>query len=264
MSRQNIPGVLYSAVMVVAAAENQVRTDGAQPLGVLADYQPSLKEVLGHEGGYTNDPQDPGGPTNWGITLHDAQMYWRVDASAADVRAMPLSVAKDIYKAKYWDAVRGDELPTGLDYCVFDYGVNSGVHRAIPVLQRMLGVADDGVFGADTMKAVLAATDTPAKSKALIDAYQNERLLFLKGLKTWDRFGKGWAKRVQDVRTSALLMAGGMTNIQVPAPVTKLPRPVQPPLTPAGPAKPVPPQPATGFMGVLAAIFRVLFGTNKK
>jgi lysozyme family protein len=105
-----------------------------------SSYDDALKRVLVHEGGYSNHPSDPGGPTNWGITIHDARAHWKPDATAADVRAMPVAVAKQIYRSKYWDALRGDDLPAGVDYAVFDYGVNSGIGRAAKVLQRFVGV----------------------------------------------------------------------------------------------------------------------------
>src|SRR3954467_3513146 len=104
-----------------------------------SSYDEALRRVLVHEGGYSNHPSDPGGPTNWGITIHDARAYWKKEATAADVRSMPVDVAKDIYRSKYWDAMCCDNLPTGVDYAVFDYGVNSGIARAARVLQRLVG-----------------------------------------------------------------------------------------------------------------------------
>src|SRR5215813_11083100 len=103
-----------------------------------SSYDEALARLLVHEGGYTNHPSDPGGPTNWGITLEDARRYWKRDATAADVRAMPVAVAKDIYQSRYWAPLHGDDLPAGVDYAVFDYGVNSGISRAAKVLQRLL------------------------------------------------------------------------------------------------------------------------------
>ena len=99
-----------------------------------SSYDEALERVLVHEGGYTNHPSDPGGPTNWGITIHDARAHWKKDATAADVRGMPLAVAKEIYRSKYWDVLRCDDLPAGVDYAVFDFGVNSGVGRSAKVL----------------------------------------------------------------------------------------------------------------------------------
>lgn len=167
-----------------------------------ASYDECLKRVLQHEGGYSNDPGDPGGPTNWGITIEDARMYWRANATASDVRAMPLSVAKDIYKSKYWDKQRCDDLPAGVDDTVFDYGVNSGVGRSARILQEAVGVRPDGVIGEQTVAAALAAD--PVKT---IQYINDERLRFLKGLKTWRLFGVGWGRRVAEVKSFSLQLA---------------------------------------------------------
>ena len=166
-----------------------------------SSYDEALRRVLVHEGGYSNHPSDPGGPTNWGITIHDARAYWKTEATAADVRSMPVEVAKDIYRSKYWDAMRCDDLPAGVDYAVFDYGVNSGIGRAVRVLQRLAGTNVDGEVGPDT----IAATARTAAVK-LINQICDERLAFLQGLETWGVFGKGWGRRVREVRVAALAM----------------------------------------------------------
>ena len=165
-------------------------------------YDESLRRLLAHEGGYTNDPADPGGPTNFGITIFDYRKYVKPDATAADVRAMKVDEAKAIYRAKYWDAQRCDELPAGVDYAVFDYGVNSGIGRSKKVLQRIVGVPADGALGAATMQAVAAAD-----AKHTIAELCDERLRFLQSLRTWPVFGKGWGRRVAEVRQVALAMA---------------------------------------------------------
>lgn len=105
-------------------------------------YDVCLPLLLAHEGGYSNHPSDPGGPTNFGITIFDYRKYVNPRATAADVRAMTVEEAKRIYRARYWDAQRCDELPAGLDYAVFDYGVNSGTGRSAKVLRRLLGLPD--------------------------------------------------------------------------------------------------------------------------
>src|SRR5712664_1318708 len=106
-------------------------------------YEACLPLLLAHEGGYTNDAADPGGPTNFGITIYDYRKYVKPAATAADVRAMKLEEAKAIYRAKYWDAQRCDELPAGVDYAVFDYGANSGIGRSGKVLRRVLKMSDN-------------------------------------------------------------------------------------------------------------------------
>jgi lysozyme family protein len=167
-----------------------------------SSYDAALARLLAHGGGYANHPSDPGGPTKFGITLAVYRRYAKPGAKAADIKAMRLDEAKAIYRRHYWDALRCDELPAGVDYAVFDYGVNSGVGRAAKVLQRVCGVKDDGVLGPLTMAAVARQ-----ESKALIHAICDERLRFLRSLKTWRVFGRGWSRRVDEVRTSALAMA---------------------------------------------------------
>src|SRR5690242_18712533 len=166
------------------------------------NYDEALKRVLAHEGGYTNHPDDPGGPTNWGITIWDARKYWKRDADADDVRAMPLEVAKRIYKSKYWDAMRCDELPSGIDYAVFDFGVNSGPTRALKVLEDIIGVRETG-----NPDDVLIRTVKHLPAKPVVTELCDKRLAFLKGLKTWPVFGNGWGRRVAEVRGAALSMA---------------------------------------------------------
>jgi lysozyme family protein len=185
-----------------------------------ANYETSLKRVLAHEGGYTDDPRDPGGATNWGITIFDARMYWKRDATAEDVKAMPLDVAKRIYKSKYWDAMRCDELPAGVDYAVFDFGVNSGISRSLKFLEGIASVPVDGKAD-DTLIRTVA--NMPAKP--VITELCNKRLVFLQGLKTWPVFGNGWGRRVAEVKDAAIVMA---SNSATPA---SMPKPAKTPKT---------------------------------
>ncbi len=168
------------------------------------DYDEALRRLLAHEGGYSNDAADPGGPTNFGITIADYRKYVKADATAADVRAMRLDEAKAIYRARYWDAQRCDELPAGVDYAVFDYGVNSGIGRSGRVLRRELRLPDDTSVVTDAAIAAARGAD----ARALIVAICDERLVFLQSLKTWAAFGKGWGRRVAEVKAVALAMAG--------------------------------------------------------
>ena len=166
-------------------------------------FETCLSLLLVHEGGYTNHPSDPGGPTNFGITIEDYRRYVKVNATAADVRRMRLDEAKIIYREKYWDAQRCDELPAGVNYAVFDYGVNSGTGRSGKVLRRMLGLPDDSSTVTDAVIAAARAADP----KILIAAICDERLRFLQALKTWPVFGAGWGRRVAEVKSTALKMA---------------------------------------------------------
>ena len=166
------------------------------------NYAEALKRVLEHEGGYTNEATDPGGPTNYGITIYDARMYWKSNATAADVKAMPLEVAKQIYKSKYWDRMGCDNLASGVDYCTFDYGVNSGTKRAVSVLNSLKGSASQ-----------------------VINAMCDERMAFLQSLKIWPTYKNGWSTRVRDVRSFSLLLARGIAPIPAPPDIPK-PEPV--------------------------------------
>lgn len=165
------------------------------------NYDESLRLVLRHEGGYTNHPSDPGGPTNFGITIHDYRRYINPHGTAVDVRNMKLAQAAKIYREKYWDIQHCNEMPSGVDYAMFDYGVNSGVGRSQKVLQRILKVTVDGIIGAKTL-AALKAQDP----QFVVLAICRERLGFLRALRTWPVFGKGWGRRVQEVQDVALRM----------------------------------------------------------
>lgn len=167
------------------------------------NYAASLAAVLVHEGGYVNHPRDPGGATNKGVTqrVYD-DFRQRKGLPPRSVRSLEQSEVEAIYRKQYWDTVKGDELPKGVDYCVFDFAVNSGTHRASRYLQRAVGAAEDGQIGPVTLKAVNAM-----EPGCLIDGICNARMTFLKGLSTFDVFGKGWTRRVEDVRKHAKAMA---------------------------------------------------------
>lgn len=170
---------------------------------VASSWDEAIRAVLADEGGYSNHPSDPGGPTNWGITLADARHFWKADATADDVRAMPLKVATEIYRAHYWDAIAGDRLPAGVDYALFDYGVNSGIARAGKVLRRLLSLDPRTYAITDEVIAAVAKRD----ALALVRALCAERRAFLKSLKTWPVFGRGWSRRVDHVEKVALSLA---------------------------------------------------------
>lgn len=168
------------------------------------NFPQALDYTLGWEGGYTNHPSDPGGPTNWGITIHDVRRYLNPNATAADVKKLTKAQASKIYKEKYWDLQHCDQMPSGLDFAMFDYGVNSGIGRSQKALQRILKVTPDGIIGAKTL-AAMRQQDTQFMIRALCA----ERLRFVKGLKTWKVFGKGWGRRIVGVEDQAIKMMRG-------------------------------------------------------
>lgn len=179
-----------------------------------SNFEAALARLLAHEGGYSNHPSDPGGPTKYGITIADYRKYVKAGATAADVKAMTVAQAKAIYRARYWDAQHCDDLPAGVDYAVFDYGVNSGIGRSGKVLRRQLKLPDTTHKVSDEVIAAAGRAD----AAALVAAICDERLRFLKALKTWPVFGKGWGRRVAEVRAAALAMAQQATA--PPPPVT--------------------------------------------
>jgi lysozyme family protein len=168
-------------------------------------YDEAIARVFADEGRLQQPSIRSRRPTNWGITIADARLYWKTDASAADVRAMPKSVASEIYSTKYAAAVRYDELPAGLDYALLDYAIHSGIGRAGKVLRRWLGLPDDNAHVTDAVLAAVRARDARVGVVWICD----ERLAFLKRLKTWPVFGAGWGRRVAGVRATALQMARG-------------------------------------------------------
>lgn len=168
---------------------------------VAATYDAAMVRVFADEGGYTNDPVDPGGATNWGITIFDARKYWKADATPNDVRMMPKEVAKDIYKKHYARPMRYDDLPAGFDYSVLDAAINSGVGRAPVWAAKALGLAPTK----DINDIVKPANDAPDKVAA-IKSYWAVRLAFLKGLSTFWRFGKGWTRRCVQGEAAAVRM----------------------------------------------------------
>jgi len=166
-------------------------------------YDDAMRGVLAHEGGYSNDAADPGGPTKYGITLADVRRYLKTDAGADDVKALTIAQAQEIYAKHYAAPLRYDELPAGIDYAVLDYGINSGIARAGTVLRRCLKLADD----ASSVSEAVVAAARAADARSLVLAICDERLRFLQSLKTWDVFGNGWGRRVADVKAVALAMA---------------------------------------------------------
>lgn len=151
------------------------------------NFDQAFHQLLGHEGSFVDHPADPGGATCWGITERVA----RVNGYKGHIRDLPVSLAKQIYRASYWDAVRADELPAVVRYSVFDAAVNSGVSQSAKWLQRALGVTDDGAIGQQTLAAAKAADGHALKAKML-----GTRLQFMADLPTWPSFGRGWARRV--------------------------------------------------------------------
>ena len=170
-----------------------------------SNFNKCLELLLAHEGGFVNHPSDPGGMTNLGVTARVWEEWVGHDVDEKQMRALTHADVAPLYKRKYWDACRADELVSGVDYCVFDVAVNSGVGRAVKLLQSVVGATPDGGYGSITSALVKEAEKDPAR---LIEVYCAKRLEFLQSLKTFSVFGKGWSRRVAEVKEEALKMLG--------------------------------------------------------
>lgn len=176
-------------------------------------FESCLREVLRHEGGYSDHPSDPGGATNMGITRKTLARWRKIspwtDLPKSAVKALSRAEAAQIYRAQFWNPCKAGAMPAGIDLAVFDFAVNSGPDRAVRVLQAALGVAADGEVGPKTLAALRSADN-----KALINAICDRRLAFLRGLATFPVFGRGWTSRVAAVRAAALGAAKNSTSMQ--------------------------------------------------
>lgn len=153
-----------------------------------------MVQIFRHEGGYVNHRRDPGGETKYGISKRS---YPR-----EDILNLTKARAQDIYRRDFWDRVCGDDLPAGIDLVAMDPAVNSGVSRGARWLQQGLGVKADGVIGPLTIKRAQQASPVPVIQRACA-----ARMGFLRGLKTWSTFGKGWSRRVAEVEAEGVKMA---------------------------------------------------------
>ena len=153
------------------------------------------------EGGYSDNPADPGGPTNFGITLATLRAYeGDPNLTADDVKKLTSAVAKEIYRTAYWNRMQCGALPAGLDLEVFDFGVNSGPAESVKTLQRLVGVTQDGSIGPITLAAV-----AQFNVGDLIGRFAQARLAFYQGL-NMPEFEQGWATRVAQIQTAAATM----------------------------------------------------------
>lgn len=165
------------------------------------NFDAALKAVLVHEGGFVNNPKDPGGMTNLGCTKAVWEEHCGHPVDEKAMRALTPADVGPLYKRKYWDKVQGDELPSGVDYVVFDAAINSGAGRAAKWLQACVGVEVDGGLGPKSLAAVRAFD-----AKQLVSDYSKRRLSFLSDLSTWETFGKGWTRRVNEVEVFGLTL----------------------------------------------------------
>jgi hypothetical protein len=165
------------------------------------NFPKALAAVLVHEGGYVNNPADPGGETNLGCTKAVWEEHCGHPVDTKTMKALTPADVGPLYKRKYWDKVCGDDLPSGVDYVVFDAAINSGAGRAAKWLQSCVGVEPDGGIGPKTLAAVKAFDP-----QQLVKDYAKRRLSFMMDLTTWGTFGKGWTRRVNEVEAVGLTM----------------------------------------------------------
>lgn len=180
-------------------------------------FEHCLSHVLRHEGGYADHPADPGSATNMGITRRTLAEWRGVspwsDLPKSAVMALSRVEAAEIYQARYWSKCAADLLPTGLDFALFDFAVNSGPTRAVKYLQIQIGVEADGIVGPRTLSAVEKCRRGRG-AKQLIETLCDNRLNFLRGLNTFSTFGRGWTTRVATVRGQALKDASSFPETQ--------------------------------------------------
>ena len=178
---------------------------------MLSNWDKSFDMVIAHEGGFTNDERDPGnklpdgrkGSTMLGCTQANWEKYIGHQVTQDDMKALKKDDVKPLYKRDYWDAVKGDSLPAGVDYACFDFAINAGPSAARKMIQKALGVTADGAIGPATMKAI-----QEADALDLLEKFSHSKEAFYKSLPTFGTYGKGWLKRVADVQTSASTMIG--------------------------------------------------------
>ena len=164
-----------------------------------SNYDKCLKTILHHEGGYVNHPKDPGGETNLGVTKRVYQEH----GGTKDMKDLLVEDVAPIYKKGYWDKMKGDDLPGGLDLCVFDFGVNAGPGRAAKFLQSMIGTTVDGGIGPNTLAKVEEYVRENGEHET-VKKYQEMRQKYYEQLSTFATFGRGWTRRVEETTKLAL------------------------------------------------------------
>lgn len=167
-----------------------------------SNWPACFRATLKHEGGWADHPRDPGGATMKGVTLATFRRYVP-GASKSDLRNISDDMLSRIYREGYWHEVRGDSLPYGVDLVTYDAAVNSGPSRGAKWTQVACGAKADGRIGPKTLLKLQITAATVVVRKAT-----DARLRFLQGLRTWSAFGKGWGRRVGEVRAMGLQMAG--------------------------------------------------------
>ena len=163
-----------------------------------SNWKRSFELMLKSEGGFVNHKDDPGGMTNLGVTKRVWEQWVGRESNEKEMRNLTPAMVEPLYKRKYWDACKCDDLPEGLDYLVFDFAVNAGPGRSIKTLQTAVGTTPDGIIGPKTLAAVRAVDP-----HELIEKFSVAKTEFYESLPTFPTFGRGWLNRVADVKVKA-------------------------------------------------------------
>ena len=166
------------------------------------NFDKCLGMLLAHEGGYVNHPSDPGGMTNLGVTKRVYDEWIGRESTEQEMRDLTPEDVAPIYKKNYWDRVKGDLLPSGLDWCAFDWAVNSGKSRPSKAIQRAVGATQDGAIGNQTL-GLIAEKDP----KFIIDYVYTVRQAFYESLDDYKHFGRGWSRRNTETLHQAMKMS---------------------------------------------------------
>lgn len=195
------------AVVPVPLAPPAAAPTAAEAAPARDNFSACIALILQQEGGFVDNPADPGGATNLGITKATLEDFREKSVTVDDVRNLTKDEAQEIYRAKYWNVMRCNDLPPGIDLMVFDFGVNAGPQRSVKLLQKVAGVTTDGSVGPITLAAVRAAN--PAD---LVSRFAQGRMDHYRSLSTFDTFGRGWTNRTEAIREAALRMALATTT----------------------------------------------------
>ena len=162
------------------------------------NFDEALKAVLKHEGGFVNHPKDPGGMTNLGVTKRVWEEWVGKKVDEKEMRGLTPALVAPMYRKQYWDAVKGDDLPEGIDYLLFDFAINAGPVRAIRTLQKAMGLTTDGIIGPKTLGVL-----KDSSREEMVARFSEEKEAFYRSLNTFSTFGKGWLRRVAETKTHA-------------------------------------------------------------
>jgi lysozyme family protein len=165
------------------------------------NFDKCLEMLLSHEGGFVNHPEDPGGITNLGVTKKVYDEWTGRESTEQEMRDLTPEDVAPIYKKNYWDRVKGDSLPSGLDWACFDWAVNSGSGRPAKAVQRAVGATQDGAIGPQTLGLIMEKDP-----EEIINYVYGVRQDFYKSLKTFETFGRGWTRRNKETLHQALEM----------------------------------------------------------